>query len=311
MAVSLGLTVSMAQADLQAIPDEALGDFVGQAIFKVQDFKAYPQSGGGSLDFTRMTVGAKVEINANIALLELGRYPRATINDSRYNTGAVHDNNKAYCREGGRFCSSNDGWACANNPCGWDSNGDSGGNTPDVDIRIRNLSLGTESGGNLSDFVFENPYVEFAFSGTGASRKLVGVRTGYAKATGIMGNVIDVISGALRPYVKDDTFGLQVGYLPMIGSRNKGYIDGFFEPGLVNTLGKSGPQLWATRTITLANSQDFFMSLQNRKVDYPALSATVGASPTAWPGFWMNIWNGLDARAPLSGGAGPLPDNRL
>lgn len=291
------LTLPGLATAMDELEDNDLATVTGQAIFKIQDFKNYRQYSGGTLDFTRLTLGAKIEINMNIQEVKLGTYARpAGIN----------------CREGGRFCYSPDGWNCSSNPCGLDTT-NAANTMPDSDIAIRELTLGTvnDSNGQLTDFVVENPFLEFAFDGTGANRKFVGMRIGYMKANGTMGNIIDVLSGAIAPAVDANLFGgIPVGRLPMMGARNKGYIDGFFEPGMVNTLGKSGPQLSDTRTVELSNARDFFLSVANRRVDYPATSPGVGASPTAGPGFWMNIMDGLNAKAELSG-AGPKPDNYL
>ncbi len=282
---------------MEELDNEALSTVVGQAIFKVQDFKAYPQGNGQTLDFTRITFGAKIEINLNIDEIILGTYARPVSTD---------------CTDSGRFCYSNDGWACATNPCGLDSD-NAANNRPNSDIIIKGLSLGTvnTSTGAMEDFVYENPYLEFAYEGSGSNRKLVGARMGYHRANGTMGNVIEVLSGAIAPNVEADILGLgtgNIGRIPFFGARNKGYLPSIWEP-LLSGL-KSGPQLPAAQTVTLSNSRDMFLSLANRRISYPAVTPGVGASPTVDPGFWLNMMDGLSSVVPVTG-IGPKPTNKF
>lgn len=286
-----------ARAELAPLEDDSLAGVTGQAIFKIQDLQNYPQNYGGALNFWRLTIGADVEINANIGEVVLGNYYRPAGQD---------------CHDGGKFCYSNTGWHCRTNPCGYDSDGSTGGNDTMQDIRITNLSLGTISGSTVTDFIFQDPYIEFAFEGTGASRKLVGLRQGFLRSNGTMGNRIDVLSGAIAPNINANILGIvtNVGRIPFIGTRNKGYIDPVMEPGLTGVLGKGGPQLMGVGTVTLSDSRDFFLSVQNKRVDYPALAPNVGASTTAQPGFWLNMMHGLYAETPAFG-IGPLPNNTM
>jgi hypothetical protein len=62
-------------AELVAIDDQALSDFSGQAIIAVDNYQVV-QANALNTEFTRITLGSKVETNATIDKLEVGKYDR-------------------------------------------------------------------------------------------------------------------------------------------------------------------------------------------------------------------------------------------
>lgn len=302
LVLSLLLLARVGHADLAPMSDGELSKVSGQAIFKVQDFVNYGQSDGTTLDFTRYTLGAKIDVNLNIDLVELGNYYRP------YGTN---------CREGGKFCDNNtvattqeqknaNLWGCQQSTCASNITYNDNGTTRyigDTDIRIRNLQLGTVSGSTINTMTLQDPYLEFAFSGTGVNRKLVGFRNGFMQADGVMGNSIDVLSGFIEPDVS--LLGIGVGKILLGGVRTRGFIDPRYQ-GFLQGLA-AGEQLPPVQKNVLNATNDWFMSLQTQNVDYPVLNGVTKASPTAQPGFWMNLIDGLSAS--LTDGA--LPNNKL
>lgn len=112
-------------AGLVPLDDEDLSKTSGQAIFKIEEYTSTVDgqtSGAGQIDFTRLTLGLRIEVNQNIDRLILGNY---------------HRENGQDCHENGRFCDNNPGsfeepgfakWACSNSSCGGITDDD--GNDP-------------------------------------------------------------------------------------------------------------------------------------------------------------------------------------
>lgn len=72
MALTTLMSLSaMAHADLQAVADEALGEYAGQAFFDLSK-QSLAQPGGGKLDFIKLMLGGQMKVNANIGELNLG-----------------------------------------------------------------------------------------------------------------------------------------------------------------------------------------------------------------------------------------------
>jgi hypothetical protein len=196
-----------AQAELTALKDNHLGDIYGQAIFEVTN-QDVVQPGGDSLEMIKLTVGARIELNANIEEIALGRYwrPAGT---------ACNGGNGSEGGGGGNPVCYNDGtnispdtqnlkWACTASPCGnTDRNVGSyvssaithgteksfnlfpGGFEPDngVDIKLRDVTMGRvmwkDGKRYLEPFVQENPYIELAFDENASGiRQLAGFRLG-------------------------------------------------------------------------------------------------------------------------------------
>src|SRR5690606_34197569 len=74
-----------------------------------------------------------------------------------------------------------------------------GGYQPDggIDIKLRHVTMGRLVDGVLEPLIQENPYLEFAFD----ANRLVGFRLGFEETWGYQGNIIDVMTGYIRPEI--------------------------------------------------------------------------------------------------------------
>lgn len=264
----------LADAGLVPLADAELGENYGQAIFEVQDQKV-AQPSGPELDMLKLTIGARVEINANIEEVALGRYWRPAGTNCTGGSG------------GDKVCYNNIlpagyddqiKWACTSQPCGsvgldpanyrsslitHDTGGEKdfsdksafpGGFEPDggVDLKLRDLTLGQVRDDNndgiyeLTPVVLENPYLEFAFDKSSGSRRLVGFRMGFEDSFGYQGNSIDVISGFIRPAITADA---------RLGDFDLGTINLETQLGGVRTIG------WIDPRTTRVNSVDRLASI--------------------------------------------------
>lgn len=116
LALLLSLKVSAGLTALSdsALSDEALGQVTGQALFKIEETQS-SFAGQENISFTKMTLGLKIEMNAIIDELSLGRFYR-------------EDGDFATCDYAGRFCTNDrvgvnfNAWRCneggANGGCG-------------------------------------------------------------------------------------------------------------------------------------------------------------------------------------------------
>lgn len=261
--ILLSITLAVISVQLMALTpmaDQELGSTFGQAIFEIND-QVVAQKNGTELAMTRLTIGAQIEINANIAEVSLGRYwrPEGTNCTGAANGRVCYNNNPPLAYN------DNINWACTSAPCGavgidpgttvgetvYESSALTHGKEilftqypsgffPDsgIDLKIRDLTMGQVNcdGGTctMTPFVQQNPYLEFAFDETSGSRKLVGFRVGSEDGFGYQGNAIDVISGFIRPSITADLRSVPVvgGLLGTItletqlgGVRTVGWID--------------------------------------------------------------------------------------
>ena len=253
------LCASYSFAALEPMTEATMSGTYGQAIFEVRD-QAVEQADGSSLNMLRLTMGAHVEINANIEELSLGRYWRP---EGTNCTGGAGGDKVCYNNIVPESYNDNIDWACTAKPCGSigldsanylssDLTHDIGeesffnesifpaGFEPDsgVDVKLRHLTMGQvrDDDGDgvfeLIPLVQENPYFEFAFDESSGARKLVGFRLGFEDSFGYQGNAIDVISGFVRPSITVDAklFGaINVGQIfletQLGGVRTIGWID--------------------------------------------------------------------------------------
>lgn len=243
-------------AAMKAMNESDLASTYGQAIFEVTD-QAVQQADGSSLSMLRLTMGAHVEINANIEELSLGRYWRP---EGTNCTGGAGGDKVCYNNIVPESYNDNIDWACTAKPCGsvglnsdnyksselthdvkdnsfFDKTYFPSGFQPDsgVDVKLRHLTMGQvrDDDGDgvfeLIPLVQENPYYEFAFDESGGNRKLVGFRLGFEDSFGYQGNAIDVISGFIRPSITVDA--------KLFGSINVGQIFLETQLGGVRTIG--------------------------------------------------------------------------
>ena len=333
------LAFSSLVSAMQTMDDHAMSDTYGQAIFEVTD-QTVAQSDGSLLDMLRITVGARIEINANIDEIALGRYWRP---EGTNCTGGPGGDKICYNDVVPASYDDKIKWACTANPCGSVgldaseyvpsalSNGTDtpffnfpGSYEPDsgVDIKLRDVTMGqvissTDSNGNtvyeLTPFIQENPYIEFAFDESSGSRQLVGFRMGAEESYGYQGNIIDVISGFIRPTITAQvglgSFNLGNIHLEAFlgGVRTVGWLDAsnLVIYGIEDTSGlgflvdllagepeklmneSPHPQLFPVQTNYLDHTKGFFISMGTRSVQW---SSVQGFSPEITePGFWINM----------------------
>jgi hypothetical protein len=205
--------------------------------------------------------------------------------------------------------------------------------TQDTDLVIRDMTLGliTDNGDGtqtIEDFVFEDPYFEFAYNTTG---EIVGLRTGFGSADGVQGNAIDVFSGFVKPVVTvtADVEVVFTGsgtftFAPYLGGvRTPGYIDpddtkselvgGCSESGTlggtvcdsvdtIEEVAEASPQsqLFPLQALVLDESPTFWLSIQSEDVDYPdqvvmrensdgVMEEVTYGYETAKSGVWFNL----------------------
>lgn len=144
---------------LAEIPDEDLAEISGQALLSVQKrIGDGGFNGDTGLTFTRIAIGAKIEVNANIEHLELGNYPIPSEDGHFWNVNGKDADIKA----------TNVSFGCISCPAG------------------------------QQDMVMEDPYIEFAYKNDGTvNRKLVGVRIGFDKLSGWLSGNLESLSGDL------------------------------------------------------------------------------------------------------------------
>lgn len=315
---------------LQLMDEDELADTHGQALYEVKD-TLVEQPEGAALRMLRLTMGARIEINANVEELALGRYWRP---EGTNCSGGAGGDKVCYNNIIPATYDDNINWACTAKPCGSVGlSGDNymtsslshgfeksffdveGGFQPDggVDIKLRHVTMGRLIGDILEPLIQENPYLEFAFD----QSRLVGFRLGFEDTWGYQGNIIDVISGYIYPdiTVKAALGGfLGVGTIELAASlggvRTIGWLDTknlvLKKTGGITGLLVTGPQalvdlsghaqLFPVQANYLDHTKAFFFSMGTRSIQW---SEVAGFSPEVTePGFWLNMGGdgGLRAR---------------
>lgn len=321
------LTLPFMQA-LALVPmqENELDNVHGQAMFEVLD-QMIKQPVGADLRQVRLTIGARLEANMNIEEIALGRYWRP---EGTNCTGGAGGDKVCYNNVIPVGYDDNINWACTAQPCGsvgldgdnytysdlshgvkgsfFDANG---GFQPDggIDIKLRNVTMGrVNANGTFEPLVQENPYLEFAFDNTGEAQKLVGFRVGFEETHGYQGNIIDVMSGFIRPdiTVGATLFGsIGVGTIELEASlggvRTIGWLDAS-QLNLKSTGGLTGllvtdpdalvnrsghAQLYPVQSNYLDHTKGFFFSVNTRSIQWASVQ---GFSPElTQPGFWLNM----------------------
>lgn len=145
-------------ASLAEISDEELAEVCGQALITVQKRIGDGSFNGDSgLTFTRIAIGAKIEVNANIEHLELGNYPIPYEDGHLWNVDGKNADIKA----------TNVSFGCISCP-------------GEEDMVMEDPFV---------EFAYKN-------DGT-ANRKLVGVRIGFDKLSGWLSGNLESLSGDL------------------------------------------------------------------------------------------------------------------
>lgn len=306
---------------MQPMDENELANTHGQALYEVIDTNV-EQPEGPSLRMLRLTMGARIELNANVEELALGRYWRP---EGTNCTGGAGYDKVCYNNVIPAGYNDNINWACTAKPCGSVGlHGDNyltsslshgfeksffdveGGFQPDggVDIKLRHVTMGRLINGVLEPLVQENPYLEFAFD----QSNLVGFRVGFEDTWGYQGNIIDVISGFIYPdiTVKAKLGGfLGVGTIELAASlggvRTIGWLDAknlvLKSTGVITGLLVTGPQalvdlsghaqLHPVQANYLDHTKAFFFSMGTRSIQW---SPVQGFSPEITePGFWLNM----------------------
>jgi len=240
---------------LVSLVDTELAEVTGQALVEVQKIIGNGADNGDvGLSFTRIRLGIKAEVNANIDLVEMGNYNIPSHFNDTNNTG-YYSTNK---------------------------------DNLDADLRIRNVSLGClqETGtfggtwscsGNVPEPLrIEKPYIELAYTGDGtANEELVGLRIGFERLDGWLGGDIESISGHL--YGESGILSAESK-----AARSASITDGAF--GIAWDLS-------LLHRLKATNTRNFFFGLQKIAINYPR--ATGFTQITAQPGFWVNLRDGI------------------
>ncbi len=222
------LTAFIAQAEMTSISDDELGGNYGQALFRLDETNGVAQPDGTTLDFTKLTLGLKIEQNVTIDKVVAGRFYRPDGGSNPFGTGA----SETCISDKICYYDELNPWNCSSTTCagfsdtyhvaallygttfddltGFDhkefstfqSGFDPSNDRANVDVLLRDVTLGyvNDSTGELVDAVVENPYIELAYSNDNGIRSVEGFRFGFENQNGIMGNAIDVFTGFLVPH---------------------------------------------------------------------------------------------------------------
>lgn len=242
------------------LSDNELSDITGQALFNLQKIAGDGGSNGqAGLTFTRLSMGASIDVNANIDRIILGNYDIPwTSDDSSWNAKHLA-----------------------------------------ADIDFQDVSLGclddsrcTDPNGNaLPHFHLEDPYIEFAYKGDGTSaRQLVGVRIGFDNASGWLSGTINALSGDLE----GTCVNILCGGGLFTGSiheprQNTLTIAGIGIPlsGLHHLPVGTASFCGTFTQYACGPTRNLYFGFQTESLDYPKLGS--GTQGTAKPGFWINM----------------------
>jgi len=258
-ALLLLATTSFSYAEMTSISDVELDGYYGQALFRLDEQNGVAQPDGTSLDFTRLTLGLKIEQNVTIDKVVAGRFYRPNGGVDAFKLDQTQSCISA------KICYYDqlNPWNCSSEKCGgfddtyhvtgllysaifsdlgllsekefstFQSGFDPTNDRSNVDVILRDVTLGyvNDETGELVDAVVENPYLELAYGNENGIRSVEGFRFGFENQNGVMGNAIDVFSGFLVPHATMEikALGLVVADLnidPWVGGvRTGGYID--------------------------------------------------------------------------------------
>ncbi|MEH6449217.1 MAG: hypothetical protein V7765_11140 [Oleispira sp.] len=215
---------------MTSISDDELGGHFGQALFRLDETNGVAQPDGTSLDFTKLTLGLKIEQNVTIDRVSAGRFYRPDGGTNAF--GSEADASAACISSKICYYDQLNPWNCSSEKCGgfddtlhvaallygttfddltgfgtkefstFQSGFDPTNDRTNVDVILRDVTLGyvNDGTGELVDAVVENPYIELAYGNNNGIRSVEGFRFGFENQNGIMGNAIDVFSGFLVPH---------------------------------------------------------------------------------------------------------------
>ncbi len=279
------LTSLSITAELTEMSEQELSDITGQSIVRVTRLDSAqvsnsfnptrPNGGDTNLAFTRVEMGLDIEINANINELVLGRYgtsPSYTspeIHRGFLGTGPVVRPPKTY--------------------------------NVDADVIIQNFNIGTITGGTLNNATIRDPYLEFAFE-TDANNNpttLAGFRMGFKDMSADMSSELRILSGDIALTANATVLGLPVTISASshTARATEMAVTGISIGGINPGIGAADQTLSAYNNFTVTNANNFYISAQDRAINYPKIGA--GPQGQAQPGFWMNMQDGVSLNATL------------
>lgn len=263
-------------SQLKSLNDEDLSNATGQSSIKIDHFPIIQDDTSGlrldgsdkNTSFTRITLGANIDINANIDKLQIGikdRTEEALTNDRILNPELA------------------------------------------ADVDLENLQLGriiADSNGvpTIEDLKIRDPYLEFARN---QEEEIVGLRLGFKHVDGHVGLSINALSGdiAATGYVGEFNVPVLEGLIDALGVRDPDtgllaihpYSNGIrtnrLDDNLFDILTITVPTDKVNQ-VTINNSRNFYLGFQSENINYPKVGP--GPQETALPGFWLNLQDGLE-----------------
>lgn len=168
-------------AELTPLGDTELSNVSGQAYFSID--KTYHPDESNDTSYTRINMGADIEIQTNIEYMELGRYERddpfgvqkpADVIASNFSLGYIYDS--AYFQR-----------------------------NPDAARPIKDNGSGYQNG-EIVPFKITDPFIEFAYDE--GSQEMTGVRIGFGEAQGVLSGNIEALTGNIDVDIRDQGQGM-------------------------------------------------------------------------------------------------------
>ena len=178
------MTASLSSVALEAIPDDELNHYTGQAFITV-DASSYSDANLGNYEFTRVNLGLDIETLSNIDELRVGEFDRSYGADG---TAPIVDDNRNIVY-----------------------NADGSVAVHDADLIIQNFGLGRVDNYNdpanaeIVPFKIKDPYIELAYKTDPANssiRRIAGVRIGFGQAQGDLSGDLISLTGNLEGEIR-------------------------------------------------------------------------------------------------------------
>ncbi|WP_231848001.1 hypothetical protein [Thalassolituus oleivorans] len=178
------MTASLSSVALEAIPDDELNHYTGQAFITV-DASSYSDATLGNYEFTRVNLGLDIETLSNADELRIGEFDRSYGADG---TAPIVDDNRNIV-----------------------FNADGSVAVHDADIIIQNFALGRVDNYNdpenaeIVPFKIKDPYIELAYKTDPANssiRRIAGVRIGFGQAQGDLSGDLISLTGNLEGEIR-------------------------------------------------------------------------------------------------------------
>ena len=178
------MTASLSSVALEAIPDDELNQYTGQAFITV-DASSYSDATLGNYEFTRVNLGLDIETLTNIDELRIGEFDRSYGADG---TAPMVDDNRNIVY-----------------------NADGSVAVHDADLIIQNFGLGRVDNYNdpanaeIVPFKIKDPYIELAYKTDPANssiRRIAGVRIGFGQAQGDLSGDLISLTGNLEGEIR-------------------------------------------------------------------------------------------------------------